>query len=52
MIWASVNRLFFIKISSSIKPEKILLLKPLIPGEDYRMNSCAAKTVSSKDFIV
>jgi hypothetical protein len=28
-IWGSLNLLVFIKISSIIKPEKILLLKPV-----------------------
>jgi len=35
MIWASVNRLFFIKNLLEHLAEKILLLKPLIRGEDY-----------------
>jgi hypothetical protein len=35
-IWGSLNLLVFIKISSIIKPEKILLLKPVILRGDYR----------------
>ncbi|AVC48657.1 hypothetical protein RLV_3493 [Rhizobium leguminosarum bv. viciae] len=35
-IWGSLNLLVFIKISSIIKPEKILLLKPVNYRGDYR----------------
>ncbi|EPE93618.1 hypothetical protein RGCCGE502_34706 (plasmid) [Rhizobium grahamii CCGE 502] len=34
--WGSLNLLVFIKISSAIKPEKILLLKPVNSRGDYQ----------------
>jgi putative transposase len=37
-IWGSLNLLVFIKISSIIKPEKILLLKPVNSRGDYHYN--------------
>ena len=35
MIWASVNRVFFIGISSFILPRKFYFRTPLISGGDY-----------------
>ncbi|KQY11176.1 hypothetical protein ASD31_17410, partial [Rhizobium sp. Root482] len=37
----SLNLLVFIKISSFIKPEKILLLKPVNLRGDYRRGECS-----------
>nr|WP_244481536.1 hypothetical protein [Rhizobium sp. Root1203] len=44
-MWGSLNLLVFIKISSIIKPEKILLLKPVNLRGDYPLRNPAQADV-------
>ena len=51
IICGSLNLLVFIKISSIIKPEKILLLKPINWRGDYPVTDCISYLLDAKSSV-